>query len=274
MTFMPSKTETLYNTLLSKKIVTFDEIVQQALKITDSASNRRYIHRKYVRRLIEAGKLQKIRKGLYAVLSPLEKTNEYTPDKLLIASRIRKKYYLGFHTALEYYGAAYSTFNQAFICVQAKNRFDPFTFKRFKFKPVFVKETTSQIVEKSYGTSLLRVSTKERTLIDCINRPQYAGGWEECIKSLENLSGVNAETMITLTLAQKREATRRRLGYILELLKTRSPCYEHISDNTLKKLETEKQGPPQYLVRGQKTKLDQKWNLYIPENFEEELRGA
>ena len=72
------------------KIVTFDEIVQQALKITDSASNRRYVYRKYVRRLIEAGKLQQIRKGLYGVLSPLEKTEEYIPDKILIASKIRK----------------------------------------------------------------------------------------------------------------------------------------------------------------------------------------
>jgi len=274
VTFMPSKTEKLYNALLPLKIVTFDEIVQQALKITNSASNRRYIHRKYIRRLVEADRLQQIRKGLYAVLSPLENTEEYTPDKLLVASKIRKDYYLGFHTALEYYGAAYSTFNQAYICVKPKDRFDPFTYKRFKFKPVFVKETTSQVAEKPYGTSVLRVSTKERTLLDCITRPQYAGGWEECIKSLENLSGVIAEKTIALALEQKRKTIRRRLGYILVLLRNRSPFYEHISDHTLDKLKTEKQAPTLYLVRGKKSKLNKNWNLYIPENFEEELRGT
>jgi predicted transcriptional regulator of viral defense system len=274
MTFTPSKTETLYNALLPSKVVTFDEIIQQALKIIDSASNRRYVHHKYIRRLVEAGKLQQIRKGLYAVLSPLENTEKYTPDKLLIASKIRKDYYLGFHTALEYYGAAYSTFNQAYVCVQAKDRFDLFTYKRFKFKPVFVKDTASQVAEKLYGGTVLRVSTKERTLLECITRPHYAGGWEECIKSLENLSGVNAEKTIALALEQKRKTVRRRLGYILELLRSRSPYYEHISDQTLEKLKTEKQGPPQYLVRGKKSKIDKKWNLYVPENFEEELRGA
>jgi predicted transcriptional regulator of viral defense system len=274
LAFTPSKTETLYNALLPMKIVTFDEIVQQALKITNSASNRRYIHRKYIRRLVKAGRLQQIRKGLYAVLSPLENTKEYTPDKLLIASKIRKNYYLGFHTALEYHGAAYSTFNQAYICVKPKDRFNPFTYKRFKFKPVFVKETTSQVAEKPYGTSKIRVSTKERTLLDCITRPQYAGGWEECIKSLENLSGVDAEKTVTLALEQKRKAIRRRLGYILELLRNRSPYYEHINDHTLNKLKKEKQASPQYLVRGKKSKLDKKWNLYIPESFEEELRGT
>jgi len=274
LAFTPSKTETLYNALLAMKIVTFDEIVQQALKITDSASNRRYIHRKYIRRLVKAGRLQHIRKGLYAVLSPLENTEEYTPDKLLIASKIRKDYYMGFHTALEYHGAAYSTFNQAYICVKPKDRFNPFTYKRFKFKPVFVKETTSQVAEKPYGTSTIRVSTKERTLLECITRPQYAGGWEECIKSLENLSGVDAEKTVILALEQKRKAIRRRLGYILELLRNRSPYYEHINDHTLNKLKKEKQASPQYLVRGKKSKLDKKWNLYIPESFEEELRGT
>jgi predicted transcriptional regulator of viral defense system len=274
MTFKPSKTETLYNNLLSNKIVTFDEIVQQALKITDSASNRKYVYRKYVRRLIEAGKLQQIRKGLYAVLSPLEKTEEYVPDKILIASKIRKNYYISFHTALEYYGAAYSTFNQAYICVQPKDRFNPFNYNRLKFTPVFVKDITSQVLQKPYGTSTLRVSTKERTILDCINKPQYAGGWEECIKSLENLSGVNIEKLTTIALGQKRKTTRQRLGYILSLLKSRSPYYEHASDNMLEKLKPEKQAPPQYLMRDKKSKLNKKWNLYIPENFEEELRGA
>jgi predicted transcriptional regulator of viral defense system len=256
------------------KIVTFDEIVQQALKITESASNRRYVHRKYVTRLIKAGKLQKIRKGLYAVLSPLEKAQDYTPDKILIASKIRKNYYISFHTALEYYGAAYSSFNQTYICVQPNNRFTPFNYNHLKFTPVFVKDVTSEVVKKAYGTSIIRVSTKERTILECINRPQYAGGWEECIKSIENLSGVDIEKLITLALRQKREIIRRRLGYVLSLLRTRSPYYEHVSDDILEKLKTEKTVLPQYLVRGEKSRLDKKWNLYIPENFEEELRGT
>jgi hypothetical protein len=36
----------------------------------------------------------------------------------------------------------------------------------------------------------------------------------------------------------------------------------------------QKQEPPQYLLRGKKSKLDKKWNRYIPESFDEELRGT
>lgn len=269
---MAKKTEALYNALLQMKIVSFDDIVQQASKIIGSA-NRKYIYRKYVKRLVETGKLQTIRKGLYAVLSPLEEKEKYEPDKLLIASKIRKEYYLGFHTALEYYGCAYSAFNKAYICIQPKDRFDPFSYKRFTFKPVFVKDTTKQVQEKTYQNSLLKVSSKERTFIECIYRPQYAGGWEECIKSLDNLSGIDAKKLVKLTLMQTRKNLPRRVGYVLELLKNTSPFYEHINDNTLTELKTEARGPPQYLVRGKKSNLNKRWNLYIPDGFEEELRG-
>lgn len=267
------KIEALYNTLLPKKIVSFDEIVQQALTIIEGSANRKYIYRKYIKRLIETGKLQAIRKRMYAVLSPLEKKENYEPDKLLIASKIKNKYYLGFHTALEYYGCTYSAFNEAYICIQPKNRFDSFNYNRFTFKPVFVKDTTSQILEKTYQNNILKVSSKERTFIECIERPQYVGGWEECVKSLENLSGINTQHLINLTLKQKQKGLSRRVGYILELLKNRSPFYEHINENKLNELKTGIRGQPQYLVRGKKSSLNQRWNLYIPNDFEEELRS-
>jgi predicted transcriptional regulator of viral defense system len=270
---MVNKTEALYNALLPMKIASFDDVLQASSSVIEGSANRKYIYRKYVRRLIEAHKLQAIRKGLYAVLSPLEKAEKYEPDKLLIASKIRKKHYLGFHTALEFYGCAYSAFNEAYVCVNPKDRFDPFRYKRFTFKPVFVKDTTSQVVEKPYGSSLLRVSSKERTFIECVDRIQYAGGWEECIKSLENLRGLDVEELISLTLHQGKKGLPRRVGFILDLLRKRSPFYEHVTDTTLSKIETEIRGPPQYLVRAKKGSLNRRWNLYIPEAFEEQLRG-
>jgi len=270
---MRRKTEELYASLLPKRIVTFDDIVQSTSKIAASSANRRYIYRKYVKKLVETKKLQPIRKGLYAVLSPLEKPEKHETDKLLIASKIRKEYYLGFHTALEYYGSAYSAFNEAYVCVQAKDRFDPFHYGRFTFKPVFTKDTVSHIVEKPYGSSSLRVSNKERTFIECIDRVQYAGGWEECTKSLAELSGIDFEKLVTLTLNQRKQILFREVGYLLEYLRNTSPFYEHISRDPLEKLGTQVKGSPQYLVRGETGKLDAKWRLYIPEDFEEKLKG-
>ena len=270
---MVTKTETLYNALLSMKIVTFTDIVQKASTIVEAAPNRRYIYRKYVNRLIETGKLQRVRKGIYIVLSPLEEPQRHVADKLLIASKIRDKYYLGFHTALEYYGCASSLYNEAYICVKAKDRFDPFQYRRFNFKPVFVKDVSLEVEEKRYQENILKVSSKERTLIECIDKVRYAGGWEECIKSLEGLGSINVKKMLNLLREHRNDILFRQVGYVLELLRERSPFYEHIDDHVLDEIEGLITGSPRYLVPNEKGSLNKRWRLYIPKDFEEKLRG-
>jgi len=270
---MVTKTEALHNALLPMKVVSFDDIVAEASSIVKAGPNRRYIYRRYVDRLVENGKLQRIRKGLYLVLPPLESPERHIADKLLIASKIRDEYYLGFHTALEYYGCASSFYNEAYICVKTRDRFDPFQYKRFSFKPVFVKDVTFEVEEKDYQGSKMRVSGKERTFIECIDRIQYAGGWEECVKSLEGLGGLNMEKLLKLLHRCGKDTLFRRVGYILELLKERSPFYEHVDDELLNKLMEQITGPPRYLMYRKKGPLHRRWRLYIPKDFVEKLRG-
>lgn len=271
---MVTKTEALYNVLLQKKIVTFDDIVKAASNIIEVASlNRRYIYRKYVDRLIESGKLQKVRKRLYVVLPPLESPQNHVPDKLLIASKIRDKYYLGFHTALEYYGCASSFFNEAYICVRSRDRFDQFRYKRFSFRPVFVKDVTLAVEKKSYRENILKVSSKERTFIECIDRVKYSGGWEECIKSLEGLTGLNMEELVKLLHYYESDILFRRVGYVLEFLRERSPFYKHVNDHQLDRIRRQITGGPRYLIPKESGPLNRRWKLYIPKNFEERFRG-
>lgn len=270
---MVTKTELLYNALLPMKVVSFDDVIGKASDIVENASNRRYIYRKYIKRLIESGKLKRVRRELYLVLSPLEDPENPTVDKFLIASKIRDNYCLGFHTALEFYGCASSFYNDTYVCVEAKDRFDAFRFDRFRFAPVFVKDVTLGVEEKPYRENILKVSSKERTFIDCLDRVQYAGGWEECVKSLESLGDLNFETVVNLLRKYENKSLSRRAGYIMDLLKKRSPFYEHVDSQTLKEIEKMIEGSMRYLVSGESGNPNKRWKLYIPEDFEEKLRG-
>jgi predicted transcriptional regulator of viral defense system len=102
---------------------------------------------------------------------------------------------------------------------------------------------------------------------------QYAGGWEECIKSLAELGGIDFEKVATLIIRKGKQKLTRETGYFLELLRDMSPFYEHINDDTLEKLKKEVNSVPQYLIRGELGKINTKWRLYIPEGFEEKLKG-
>jgi len=271
---MVTKTEALYRALLKKKVVSFDDVVQAASNIIDTDTlNRRYVYRKYVDRMVKSGKLRKVRKSLYLVLSPLEEPNKHTPDKLLIASKIRDEYYLGFHTALEYYGCASSFYNETYIGVKPKHRFDGFKYKRFSFRPVFAKDVKLEVEEKSYRENILKVSSKERTFIDCVYRVNYAGGWEECIKSLEGLSRLKVEKLPEILHHYRNDLLSRRVGYVLELLRERSPFYQDVTEQLLNTIRKQITGPPRYLIQKENGTLNKRWKLYVPEDFEKRLRG-
>jgi predicted transcriptional regulator of viral defense system len=271
---MATKTESLYNALLPMKVVNFNDIVKKATGIIEATPDRKYVYRKYVKRLIEKGKLQRIRRGLYIVLSPLEEPKRHIIDKLLIASKIKDEYYLGFHTALEYYGCASSFYNEAYICIKAKDRFDPFEYKRFSFKPVFVNDTAIEVEEKNYQGNTIKVSSKERTFIECIDRIQYAGGWEEAIKSLEGLGGLNIEKLLNHLYTYSKNILFRRVGFVLELLKNRSPFYEDIDEQLLNELKKQISGPPRYLIDTEEGYHNTRWQLYIPQDFQEKIRDV
>jgi len=267
-----SRTDVLYKEILRKKVVRFDEIVDLAEKTYEQKYDRSYINNVYVQNLLNSNRIERIRRGLYAAIPPTE--DSPMVDKLLIASKIRENYYLGFHTALEYHGCAYSYYNEAYTCVRPMDRFSPFEFHQYRFRPLFVKDVVTEIIEKEHKDHRIKVSGKERTFIECLDRVEYAGGWEETLKSLELLGGLDFVKVRKLVAIKGKQILIRKTGYILELLRERSIFYEHIPQSVFESLEEQIHGQPRYLVRGTPGPLNRRWRLYIPERFEDKLRGV
>jgi len=268
---LSSKTESLYEQLLGRRVLRFDEIVEIARNTLGEDYTRSYINTKYVHHLVQDGRLERVRRGLYVALSPTEEKPQV--DKLLVASKIRSAYYLGYHTALEFHGCAYSAHSEAYTCVRPQDRFTPFTFQNYAFKPVFTDDLETEIEEREYRGHSIRVSGKERTFIECLDMVEHAGGWEEALKSLENLGGLEFEKIHRLVLQTGKQILIRKTGLILELLKNSSIFYEHLPESTLKEIEEEVLGAPTYLIRGTGGSLNPRWRLYVPIEFKEKLRG-
>lgn len=269
---MSSKTDALYAEMLKKKVMRYDEIVSLTQELFEHHYNSSYIYSKYLRRMVGRGQLKRVRRGLYVALSPVE--DEPSVDKLLIASKIRSEYFLGYHTALEFYGCAYSAQNEAYICVRPEKRFDPFEFRQFRFRPVRVHDINTEVEKKNYRGHILCVSGRERTFIDCLDKVEYAGGWEEALKSLQNLGGLDFEKIEGLTIEADSDILLRKVGIVLELLKDRSMFYEHLHDEILVRLAETVSEQTRYLIRGVPGSLNPRWRLYIPEGFEDKLIGV
>jgi len=94
------------------------------------------------------------------------------------------------------------------------------------------------------------------------------------LKSLQSLGGLDFEKVTDLAVAYDSEILLRRVGFILELLRGRSIFYEHLPEGVLTKLEDRVSGQPRYLFRGVPGALNARWRLYVPEGFEDKLRGV
>ncbi|MHA1927159.1 MAG: type IV toxin-antitoxin system AbiEi family antitoxin domain-containing protein, partial [Candidatus Thorarchaeota archaeon] len=155
---MTSKTEQIYFHMLDKEVVTLEEVKRIASKVLRRKVSRAYLERELITRLRSEDKIRSIRRGLYHVVSP--SNNKDTPDLFLIASKIQPNSFLGFHTALEFYGVSHSVYyNESYVCGPEKNRFRPFTIHGIKIRPVVVQNNESGINNPLYHKERIRVSS-------------------------------------------------------------------------------------------------------------------
>jgi predicted transcriptional regulator of viral defense system len=270
-----TKLELLYQELLKREVVRYKEIEEIASEIVEKQPvSFRYLYNEYINKLRRSGKLLHPQRGTYVVVPPT-KINEksFQPDTYLIASKIQKPYYLGYHTALELHGCAYSSYNEAYIVVPPNKKFRGFEFKNIRYRPVFSSQSQIGLQQINHKNHKIVVSSPSRTFLDCIERPEYAGEWEECLKSLESLAGVKANELKQLLDKIGKDMLFRKTGLILNLF-NENPYYEGLLSN-LKPYLTEKMGKsPMYLKEGAKSELDKNWRLYVPIGFKDVIRGV
>ena len=124
-----------------------------------------------------------------------------------------------------------------------------------------------------YKNKIVSITDPARTFVECLDRVDLCGGWEECMKSLANLREVNISDIFEILKMYKNKTLELKTGYLLELLSEKSPYYRHIKKNGLELLRPPDDWIPVYIDRDVKSKLSKKWGLYIPEDFDELLRG-
>jgi predicted transcriptional regulator of viral defense system len=270
-----TKVELLYQELLKREVVRYKEIEEIASDIVEQQPvTFRYLYNEYINKLRRAGKLLHPQRGIYVVVLPTKINDDsYQPDKYLIASKIQTPYYLGYHTALELHGCAYSNYNEAYIVVSPNKKFRGFEFKNIRYRPVFNSQNQIGLKKINHKNHKIMVSSASRTFLDCIERPEYSGDWEECLKSLESLVGVKADELKQLLDEFGKDMLFRKTGFVLDLF-NENPYYQGILSNLQSYLSEKIGKSPMYLKEGAKSELEKKWRLYVPIGFKDVIRGV
>jgi len=216
------------------------------------------------------GRVLPVRRGLYAVV-PFGSSPDSSPvDLYLLASKMTNDAVLGYHTALEFHGKAYSVYNRFYYL--STQRSVPVKFRSYEIRRVSVPQPLIAKGKEMFGVSRykrpggqLRVSNLERTLVDVLDRPQLSGSWEEIWRSLASIEFLDIEQVIDYVLILANATTAAKVGFFLE--QHREDLM--VDESHLKPLRTLRPHQPHYLSRSRRKhgRLMKKWNLMVPDEI-------
>jgi predicted transcriptional regulator of viral defense system len=216
------------------------------------------------------GRILPVRRGLYAVV-PFGSSPDSSPvDLYLLAAKMTKDAVLGYHTALEFHGKAYSVYNR--IHYLSTQRSLPVKFRSYEIRRVSVPQPLIAKGKEMFGVSRhkrsggeLRVSNLERTLVDVLDRPELAGSWEEIWRSLESVEFFDIEQIVEYVLLLENATIAAKVGFFLEQHK--EPLM--VDDVHLQPLRKLRPRQPHYLMRGKRKggRWVKEWNLMVPDEI-------
>lgn len=223
-------------------------------------------------RATKKGLADRVMRGVY--VSRAGRFAQTDPDPYLVAARVSADVVMVYHSALELHGLAHSPTRrvQFFSSVQTA----PFTYRGFEFRrfqtqqisaPDSVQSTT--LVRRPDG--VVRVTTRERTLVDCLNRSDLSGGLEEVFRSLSGLPYVDASNVLAYLKSLSSPTAVARTGWLLE--QRASEWY--VSDEALEEMRSMLGKGPYYLSRDNEAgRWVPEWRLYLPRDADDLERWA
>ncbi len=230
-------------------------------------SNKRPAVHRLMQYHLSSGRLLRVKRELYAVIPPNMTVETMSVDPYFIAGLATNDSVLAYHTALELFGVAYSSFEQ--FCYLSKQKTKAFEFQGRLFQPVALSESLRSAdndgleVETINRQGIdLRVTSLARTFVDVLNRVELSGGWEEVVRSISHIAVLNIDRVIAYCLKLNNAALSAKVGYFLEQrLDAFAPTQAQLD-----RLLRHKPSRPQYLSKKstEPCRLIKKWNIMMP----------
>lgn len=223
-----------------------------------------------------AGRIVRVRRGLYTVVPKGADPGSYPVDPYLVASRLTPDAVLSHHTALEFFGRSYSS--RTYFTYSASRPLRTFSFRSHVFRGTKFPKALLSAGKEYFGVSAeeiswleVRVTCLERTMVDVLDRPDLSGSWEEIWRSLESIEFFDLDRVVQYALLLGNATTGAKVGFFLE--QHRESLM--VEDHHLEALHDLRPKQPHYLDRSERKsgRLISRWNLMVPEEVLERTWG-
>jgi len=204
----------LINELTRKNLNIFS--IEDAANILNKEKTR---VRKLLYDLTKRGWIQRVKENLYILLPISADAGKlFTEHQLIIASKLISPYYIGFWTMLNYYGYTEQLINTVFIASPKQKR--ELSIQGVVYKFITLPEYKMFGFEQiSLDSKPILVSDKEKTIVDCLDHPEYCGGIIEASKGIWNAQKeIDFIKLLEYCKKIRNSTVSKRLGFILETI--------------------------------------------------------
>lgn len=177
--------------------------------------------------MVKRGLLMRLKKGLYHLIPYEQDPENFMPDWHLLAEPLTKdtQHYIGYYSALQIHNLITQPSLKEQIVVAKQIRPTQIEIKGIPFQ--FIYHNTEHFfgAKKIWIDSFNKVlcSDLEKTLIDCLFKPDYAGGIVEIARAIYTSKEI-IKYDVLLEYAKKfdSQAVIKRLGFLLEVLEIKT----------------------------------------------------
>ena len=189
---------------LQESIFTFEDVMKAGLSKQGAISALRRYERK--------GFIVKLRRGLYARVNPI--TGGIFANCFEIATALHPGTVVAYHSALEYYGLGHQAYFLAHCF--SETRYNEEVIKGVSYH--FFKPSIEEGVIERYGSSLIRVTDLERTVVDSLDRVDLAGGYEELCNCLSLIPSLDGQKILHYLRLYGKKGLYQKAGFVLSKL--------------------------------------------------------
>ena len=224
----------------------------------------------------KAGRVVRVRRGVYAVIPSGADADSYPVDPFLVAAKLTPDSVLSHHTALEFHGKAYSVHTH--FTYSASRPLGSLTFRGHVFQGTRFRQALLRLGKEHFGVSTsersgqkLKVTSLERTLVDVLDRPDLSGSWEEIWRSLESVEFFDLDKVVEYALLLGNATTGAKVGFFLD--QHRETLM--VEDRHLHVLQDMRPKQPHYMDRSKRKsgRFVSEWNLVVPREVLERTWG-
>ena len=169
------------------------------------------------------GLLMRLKEGIYYIIPYEEKSETFMPNWHLIAEYLvgDAEYYIGYYTALQIHNLITQPSLKEQIVVSKQIRPSSIKIKNVPFQFIYHSPAHFFGAKKIWIDNYNKVlcSDLEKTIIDCLYKPNYAGGIAELIKAIyKSKDKIKTNKMIEYLERFDAQVVYKRLGFLLQHL--------------------------------------------------------